>query len=115
MRPIRRHADGFPVELSSWRWIKRPRRPITDQNCRERDDLRPNRPKSQKKCEGITEPNLSERIFKGEIQLRTSDRSKEYPKPDQHERSPHRVENHLAKRLALRRPAGDRKRQRNAD
>ena len=70
VRPILWNPDPGVVELGTWRWIQRERRPKADQDQHQRHHLRSHTRESQQKQEDVTQSDLRECVFKCEVGLR---------------------------------------------
>ena len=96
VRPVRPHADRGVVELRAGKRIERERRPVADEDHRQRDPLDSSREESQHEQERVAQADLAERVLEREIGLRAAARPQEDAQEHQDQRPPERVRRHLS-------------------
>src|SRR5215469_11746377 len=109
--PVCGNSHARVIKIWTRRRIQRKGSPETDQDQYRDDDLCSHFCESQQEQEYITEPDLGQRVFKGEIGLRLSNRPQENSQDDQNEGAPEGMAQHLPKGLSFCFPAGNRERQ----
>src|SRR5215469_3938254 len=115
VRPVLRDADGLPVEVGTWRSIKRPGEPITEEKNSEGCQLPARAAVREEPCERIAEADLGEGIFEREVGLRVGSEAEKDAERDEQKASPESVEYLARKILAPLGAACDRVWQRSTD
>ena len=91
VRPVGRHADRRVVEAGGRQRIERERRPVADQDHRQRDPLARAAGTRQQEQERVAQADLRQRVLEREVGLRSRLRRRKTPSSDQDERPPERV------------------------
>src|SRR6476659_11292562 len=83
--PVRGNTDASVIESRTRRGIERERSPEADQDQNESNHLRPYACESQQKEEDVTQSDLGESVFEGEVGLTRRQRPQENSKEDENE------------------------------